>query len=329
MTQRSTVTASDRVSGCRADPPARVIPGVLLGVSMLALSVLNAPLAADLDARRFAAQALALRAAGVARETPMGDVLAGVPGTGTEKDREFLSALWSPFFENAIVKLGRLQSPAPAALYYNPLLDVALFTLWEAGDAGYRLVSVRASPGERLADSGAAVSLRPPWTAARDGPVAALRRVATERLATFSHAYPADEREAGPDDRTFADAAADMRDARPRLMWNAAMRAHWVGERSSWLAPALERIDATLATRDAASIEAAAPETDAATADALARLPEGFTSSLVLDMTLEAGADERLFVASSPGDGHVYVFVLCRLAGDECALRRFLLASVE
>ena len=34
------------------------------------------------------------------------------------------------FFENAMVKVGRLNATVPVVLYYNPLLDVALFTLW-------------------------------------------------------------------------------------------------------------------------------------------------------------------------------------------------------
>ena len=38
--------------------------------------------------------------------------------------------LWGPFFANAVVKLGRLHSSAPTALYYNPLLDIAVITFW-------------------------------------------------------------------------------------------------------------------------------------------------------------------------------------------------------
>ena len=45
-------------------------------------------------------------------------------------------ALWRPFFANAVVALGRLPSSAPVALYYNPLLDVAVATLWEKQDGG-------------------------------------------------------------------------------------------------------------------------------------------------------------------------------------------------
>ena len=107
------------------------------------------------------------------------------------------------------------------------------------------------------------------------------------------------------------------------------MRAHWAGERSGWLGPALRRIDAALAAGDAAVIRAFAPDTDAATADALALVPTEFIDALVLDMTIETSGRERLMIASPPDDGHVYVFALCRVAGEDCRLRRFLLTSLE
>ena len=75
--------------------------------------------AQESSARLFATHALALRAAGVAGEGPAAKVLAAMPGAGMAGDGESLSALWRPFFANAIVKLGRLRSPAPVALYYN------------------------------------------------------------------------------------------------------------------------------------------------------------------------------------------------------------------
>ena len=78
-------------------------------------------------------------------------------GRGLASGDEALPALWRPFFANAVVQLGRAPSPAPVALYYNPLLDVAVTTLWEKQDGGYRVVWARALPGERLADPEAAV----------------------------------------------------------------------------------------------------------------------------------------------------------------------------
>ena len=286
--------------------------------------------AAESPARLFAAHALAFRAAGVEGAASAAEVLAAMPGAGAgvAGGDEALSALWRPFFANAIVQLGRLRSPAPVALYCNPLLDVALFTLWEKQEGGYRVASVRALPGERLAEPGADFALRPPWSAAEDGPVAALRRFTAARLDAFRQAHPAEAKEAGRDTVTFAAAAADLRAALPRLVWNMAMRTRWAEEGSGWLEAALGRIDALLVDRDATAIRTAAPDTDAATADALASLPAAFAEELALDMTLDAGGDERLMVASPPGDGHVYLLALCRLDGGACPLRRLLLTSL-
>ena len=296
MAEGGAVAATGNVGGIRG--PRRASVTLCIVVAVAALATLAArPSSSAPDARLFAAQALALRADGVSGAAQAGDILSNIPAATTFGARESLLAVWSPFFENAIVKLGRLQSLSPAALYYNPLLDVALFTLWTSGDGGYRIASVRAVPGERLTDSSAAVALRPRWTAEGAGPVAALRHMATERLRAFGRAHPAHAREGGHDGTTFAAAATDTRDVQPRLLWNAAMRVHWTGERSQWLGPVLERIDAALATRDAAAIRAAAPDTDAATADVLARLPAEFVAALVLDMTLTRTATTN---SSSP-----------------------------
>ena len=299
---------------------------------ILALAAFVPSLASEREpaasARAFAAHALSFRAAGLAGEDATTGVLAAMPGAGMVDDTESLSALWRPFFANAVVKLGRLRSSAPTALYYNPLLDVALLTLWERREEGYRVASARALSGERLVDAGADVPLSPPWTASEDGPVAAIERITAVRLETFRQAHPAAGNEAGRDPTTFAAAAADLRAALPRLVWSMAMRTQWAEGGSGWLEPALEAIDAALATRDTTAIRTAAPDTDAAVAEALAGLPPAFAEDLVLDMTLEADGDDRLMVASSPEDGHVYVLALCRLDGGSCPLHRLLLTSL-
>lgn len=306
---------------------ARVVGAVLVVATLTAVHPVRSK-AQESPARLFAAHALALRTAGVAGGETATGVLADMPGSGMVEDTESLPVLWRPFFENTMVKLGRLLSPAPVALYYNPLLDIAVFTLWEKHLEGYRVVSARALPGERLADPDAAAALRPQWTAAKDGPVAALRRITATRLDAFRQAHPAESNEAGRDAATFAAAAADMRAALPRLAWNMAMRVQWAEDGSGWMGPALGTIDEALSTHDAAAIVAAAPDTDAATAAALARLPAAFAEELTLDLTLEADGNGRLMVASSPADGHVFTLALCRLDREVCRLRRFLLTSL-
>lgn len=308
-----------------------VIPRIIL-LSVLLPSItakgMDSP-AQESPARLFAAHVLALRTAGVAGTESATTVLAGVPGAKIEGEIESLSVLWSPFFTNAVVKLGRLRPPKPVALYYNPLLDVALVTTWEKHEGGYHVTAARALPGERLLAQNAGAPLRPKWTAAKDGPIAALRHVTATRLAAFRRAHPAEAVQVERDATTVAVAAADMRAALPRLIWNVAMRVQWAGKQAAWLEPVLHRMDAALATHDAATIRKAAPETDAATAETLAGLPTAFTTGLTLDMTIEAGGNDRLVVASAPGDGHVYAFALCRLHDGNCALQRFLLTSLE
>ena len=283
--------------------------------------------AEESSVRLFAAHALALRAAGLAGEEAAMEVLAAMPGADLAGGGESLPVLWRPFFANAVVKLGRAPSPAPVTLYYNPLLDVAVFTLWEKWEGGYRVVSARALPGERLGVPAATAEPLPSWTAAA-GPVDALARATAARLGVFRSAHPVNAATAGREAATFAAAAADMRAALPRLVWNAAQRTRWTEEAQPWLRPALAEVERALAARRPAALVAAAPATDAETAAALARLPAGFAAGLALDMVLEAEGGGRFLIGSLPEDGDVYVLVLCRLEGSVCALRRFMLAAL-
>ena len=276
-------------------------------------------------ARLFAAHALALRTDGLAGEGAAAEVLAALPGAAAAGASP--PALWRPFFANAVVALGRLPSPAPVALYYNPLLDVAVTTVWEKHDGGYRVAAARALPGERLEDPEAAVAPLPPWTAA-PGPVDALARTTAARLDAFRNAHPTQSAEPGRDAAAFAAAAADLRAALPRLVWNVVQSARWTDDAQPWLRPALAEVEAALAARHPSALVAAAPDTDPDTAAVLARLPAGFAAGLALDMVLEAQGDARLLVGSLPEDGDVYVLALCRLAGGGCALRRFVLLAL-
>jgi len=275
----------------------------------------------------FAAQTLALRSAVVAGEERALEVLAAMPGAGTTA-RETLPALWSPFFANAIVKLGRLRSSDPAAMYYNPLLDIAVLTLWTRGEEGYRVVSARVLPGERLAAPDAAVTVEPAWLSAQDGAVGALAGATAARLDAFRRAHPSAATAPGLDATPFAVAAADLRAVLPRLAWNLAQRAQWTDEARPWLRPVLVAVEEALAARDPDRLTAAAPGTDADTAAALAALPAGFVEGLDLDMVIEAAGQERLLIGSLPADGDTYVLALCGLDAAACALRRLMLVSL-
>ena len=298
---------------------------ILLMAVVLSVLYPKPSLALDADARLFASHTLALRSAAIAGEPSSSAILASMPGSGP---RNLLPLLWGPFFENTVVRLGRLQSIAPVALYYNPLLDVAVFTLWEKRDEDFAVVSVRALPGERLLEPDAEASLRPKWMEAEDGPILALPRIAQSRLTSFQRAHPEEARTDGTDDVTFAAAAADLRAALPRLVWNTVQRDQWTTESFSWLVPTLTGVETALATRNTATIKKAAPETDPDTAKAIARLPAAFISQLTLDMVLEAGETERLLVGSLPDDGDVYMLITCRMEGEACALQHILLLSL-
>ena len=254
-------------------------------------------------------------------------VLSTMPGSNTVPG-ELLAALWGPFFENAIVKLGRLKASVPAALYFNPLLDVGLFTLWRRLGDTYVVHRARVLPGERLDGPGDPVSLLPEWIATKSSPTAALARISAERLERFDRRHPAEAQAAGRAVSTFADAAANARDAMARLAWNAAQRSVWTDARLQWLGATLNEIEDALNSGDAASLTSVAPETDAGTAAALAQLPQAFVERLSLDMVLGAAENDRLLVGSVPEEGGVYVFAACRMADGACELRRFALLSV-
>ena len=159
MMNRSPPTTETRPGGARRGFGAQAIVSLLTAVLLIPWCTRSA--AEESAARVFVAHSLDLRAAGVAGEARATAVLADMPGVPFKGAEESLPALWAPFFENAIVKLGRVQSDAPAALYYNPLLDIAVFTVWERRQGQFRVASIRALPGEHLADPEAVVTPRP------------------------------------------------------------------------------------------------------------------------------------------------------------------------
>ena len=275
----------------------------------------------------YAAHALALRTAGVSGTSEAVEVIAAMPGAGAIP-REALASLWGPFFANAVVALGRVASPSPMALYYNPLLDAAVVTAWTRNGDGYAVRSARALPGERLLIAGVVVSPLPAWMTAPDDLGEALDRVTASRLRAFARAHPAASAEVAVQTVTFAAAAGDLRALLPRLVWNGLQREQWSDGSQPWLETTLVAAEAALQA-GAAGLIAAAPSTDAVTAAALAGLPGQFAGGLALDLALEFGGAERLLVASLPSDGDVYVTIECRMDGAGCTLQRFTLLSLN
>ena len=282
----------------------------------------------DAGARLFAAHVLALRAAGVAGDSATVEVIATMPGAAVAPS-ETLVPLWGPFFANAIVALGRVDSDSPMALYYNPLLDIAVVTIWTRAGSGYVVRSARTLPGERLADPSVDVELLPIWIKASDDVGQALNRATIARLSAFARAHPTDAEEDARGTTTFAAAARDLRAVLPRLVWLGLQRARWSDGSQPWMEPTLVAAEAALLADDASELTAAAPFTDAATAAVLAGLPEQFVGRLALDMALEAGESEQLLITSLPTDGDIYVLILCRLDNAECRLQKFSLLSLD
>lgn len=277
----------------------------------------------DGEARGFAAHALALRAAFVKGGGEA--VLSRIPGGLSQRSPP---EMWPAFFRNAMVALGRLRSPRPVALYYNPLLDVAVATGWAPEDGGWRVVTAQAFPGEGFGSPPRDVPSRPSWVEGEAGMVEALSATAASRLADFHRSHPPEATSGARVTGSFAEDAAHARAAWPRLLWNARQRAGWTSGARAWLRPTLARVTDTLSSGDAGAVAAAAPATDAATAEALAGLPEGLAARLTLDMILAAGEGRRLLIGSLPEDGQLYFLVLCRLEGAACSLRRIVMVSL-
>ena len=257
--------------------------GVLLGVVVGAA-------AEQPDPKRFAAQALALRTAAIERSDAATKILATIPGSAPA---EVLPGLWHSFFENAIVKLGRLRAPVPVALYYNPLLDIALITFWEKQDGRYRVALIHARQGERLADPTATTLDQPAWMVA-DDPIATLARVTATRLDTFRRAHPAEAQDAAG--RWRRDVRRGRREHARGPAAPAVERGHPDavdrGDGTLAVSGALAQIDQALAARTATALTAAAPDTDTTVADAIAGLPTAFAAHLTLDMVLPAGNEK-------------------------------------
>lgn len=279
------------------------------------------------SARIFAAQALALRTAGTIGIVPAQEFLEAMPGSGLASEVP-LRFLWTSFFKNSIMKLGRLNSSSPIALYYNPLLDIGVLAYWQKQEDGYHISTIRATPGERISYSDASVSLQPSWMRA-ENPVGELSATTKTRLDAFRLANPAKSQDAARNTVSFAAAANDMRVVLSRLALDAEMRTSWTEDDMPWLFRALEEVEKALTARDPDILMSVSPDTNKETVAALSSLPPGYAENLTLDAALRAGDVHRLLIGSSPEDGDIYVLVLCRLTSAElCELQRFELISL-
>ena len=225
------------------------------------------------DARLFASHTLALRSAAIAGEPSSSAILASMPGSGP---RNLLPLLWGPFFENTVV---RARSAAVLSLQWlSTIIPCWTLPCSLSGKSGTRtLLSFRYAPcrvNGLLEPGTAEASLRPQMDGSGGRPhPGATSYCAIAASLRFNGLTLRKREQMGYDDVTFAAAAADLRAALPRLVWNTVQRDQWTTESFSWLVPTLTGVETALATRNTATIKKAAPETDPDTAKAIARLP--------------------------------------------------------
>lgn len=123
-----------------------------------------------------------------------------MPPTKYSKDESFRSLrpiAWSIFFRDTIMKIGALKSKGPTAIYYNPLVDVAVITHWESHSARrYEIRTAYAVPGYALAqrkERSSSSSPLPEWLIAERGPVLLqLVNLAAQRLQDIASVFPID-----------------------------------------------------------------------------------------------------------------------------------------
>jgi len=298
-----------------------------LFIAVISISAMTGQAHAESPEREFASHALALRQSALDGEQQFSDVMNRMPGSGI-LESETLSWLWSLSFPNMIVKLGRHRSEAPVSLYYDPLLDIAVLAFWERDGNGYGVKAVRALPGAWMGSGVREPSAQPPWIG-EENALSSLLRTAGERLEAFEELHPPGAHERGRSGTTFAEAAEGMRAVMARLAWNAGQRVQWTepGSSRQWLVPLLEDVERALLASDVRHIMEVAPETDSATAEALARLPGEYVKETALDLVV-GSSESRLLIASSPADGDTYIMATCQISASLCLPSRLALLSL-
>ena len=235
-----------------------------------------------------------------------------------------MEAIWSPFFANTIVRTFAEDTLRPTVVYYNPLLDIAFLTMWKSiSTDSWRIIGLRTVAGKRIVGQASAVPLLPSWMDEED--VAdRFSQIAQQRLAAmpaFVRAWQQDV------DDAYEDALYDFKDVQKRLVWGVNHRQQWSAK--PWLAATLANIQHALNSHDATALYSMAPDTDDLAAHALAELPQGFAEHLSLDMILEDDGRNRILIGSREDSGDLYIWVICRVDGDNCLLSRFGIVSID
>jgi hypothetical protein len=143
--------------------------------------------------RAFLRQVVTTRALAIESPASIAIQLDTMPTGNFNRARElaaYRQTRWSLFFKGTLVKLGRTASTEPLAVFYNPILDVAVIEGCGASNPGSSSTcqSLCAIPGETLS-SDPIKSAVPSWLSATD-PLQELSRIAGARMLAFEKAHP-------------------------------------------------------------------------------------------------------------------------------------------
>lgn len=194
---------------------------------------------------------------------------------------------WSRFFRDTIVDIGRQESERPVALFYNPLVDVAVLVEIVPGGSGDVVPAIAVLPGEILGGGQVAEGRPgPAWLEAAD-PFTALGRTVQQRLRAFSALHP-------------YDAARPAAALPPRPVSSA--------ERAAAEVRILEHVRALV------RLAAKRGVLDQALAAARVRAPS-VAPRLEISAAYPAGGSGGIVLVSLPDDGHRFALVALPTSG--------------
>jgi hypothetical protein len=142
--------------------------------------------------------AVLTRALGIESPSAIEPQLDGMPNGFFARNQNTLPqrlTIWSFFFKGTLTKLGRLNSPSPLIVYYNPIVDVAVVEACRYEGSVVNCTEACALPGESMDNFEA--SRVPVWLE-QDRPLDAFERNAGTRMAVFERDQPADAGQANP-----------------------------------------------------------------------------------------------------------------------------------
>lgn len=70
---------------------------------------------------------------------------------------------WRYLLGTSVFTTAGLSGPRALIVFYNPLIDTAVFTVWEARKEGHRIVDIEWVPGDLVRQANGAVEARPLW----------------------------------------------------------------------------------------------------------------------------------------------------------------------